>query len=142
MDVSNGEQFSNWFVEMNPKMEIPVLQNETLIVPSSNQIISYLESNFGDIQPALLPFDDRMLLKQVIFLHRKISQIPIGMISLGSILHSKIVSSPSLPFIGPLRVRFLRTFSLLFCVTFVDTVHSLREHHFDMEHLLFITKNF
>lgn len=111
MDVSNGEQCCDWFVQMNPKMDVPVLQNETLIVPSSNQIISYLEANFADTYPILLPFNDRSLLKQVIFLHRKISQIPIGMISLGSILHPKIVSSPHLPFIGPLRIRFLRTFS-------------------------------
>lgn len=48
VDVINGEQCSNKFMQMNPKMDIPVLQNETLVVPSSNQIISYLEANYND----------------------------------------------------------------------------------------------
>lgn len=107
VDVSNGEQFSNWFMQMNPKMDVPVLQNDTLIVPSSNQIIGYLEANFVDTHPALLPTEDRNLFKQIIFLHRKISQIPVGIISLGTFLHPKIVSSPQLPFVGPLRGSFL-----------------------------------
>lgn len=125
VDVSNGEQNTDWFVEMNPKMDVPVLQNDMLIVPSSSQIISYLESNFGNSH-SLLPFDDRSLLKQTLFLHRKISQIPIGLISLGSILHPNIVSSPRLPFVGPLRIQFLRMFCWLsryqnnriVCITF------------------------
>lgn len=46
VDVTNGEQFSDWFLELNPKGEVPVLQNGTFIVPSSGQIISYLEGNY------------------------------------------------------------------------------------------------
>lgn len=48
VDVANGEQFSDWFIHMNPKLDIPVLQNGPLIVPSSNQIICYLDANFND----------------------------------------------------------------------------------------------
>lgn len=107
VDVSNGEQCSNWFMQMNPKMDVPVLRNETLIVPSSNQIISYLEANFVNTHPPLLPLDNRNNLNKVVLFHRKISQIPIGIISLGTILHSDIVSSPKLPFVGPLRRSFL-----------------------------------
>lgn len=114
IDVSNGEQCSQWFMQMNPKMDVPVLQNETLIVPSSSQIISYLEANFIGKHPTLLPTEDRNLLKQIAFLHRKISQIPIGVISLGTFLHPNIVSSPQLPFIGPLRASFLRSYFLQF----------------------------
>lgn len=33
---------------MNPKAEVPVLQHDTLIVPESGRIISYLEENFPD----------------------------------------------------------------------------------------------
>lgn len=99
-------------MQLNPKMDVPVLQNDTLVVPSSNQIISYLEANFAGDHPTLLPSDDRNLLKQIVFMHRKISQIPIGIISLGTILHPNIVSSPQLPFIGPLRASFLRKFDL------------------------------
>lgn len=93
-------------MQMNPKMDVPVLQNETLIVPSSSQIINYIEANFK--QNPLLPTDDRHVMSKVILINRKISQIPIGMISLGTFIHSDIVSSPKLPFIGPLRKSFLR----------------------------------
>ncbi|XP_031616589.1 ganglioside-induced differentiation-associated protein 1 [Contarinia nasturtii] len=109
VDVSNGEQCSNWFMQMNPKMDVPVLQNDMLVVPSSNQIIHYLEANFVEKHPTLLPTQNRNLLNKVIFLNRKISQIPIGIISLGTFIHSKIVSSPQLPFIGPLRCSFLES---------------------------------
>lgn len=95
-------------MQMNPKMDVPVLRNDTLVVPSSNQIIHYLEANFnGKKHPTLLPFEDRNLMNKVIFLNRKISQIPIGIISLGTFIHPDIVSSPKLPFIGPLRRKFL-----------------------------------
>lgn len=114
VDVSEGEQYSNWFMQMNPKMDVPVLQNDTLIVPSSNQIISYLEANFVNKHAPLLPFENRNILTKVVLLHRKISQIPIGIISLGTILHSDIVSSPKLPFVGPLRRSFLGNFQKFF----------------------------
>lgn len=95
-------------MQMNPKMDVPVLRNDTLVVPSSNQIIHYLEANFsGEQHPTLLPFDNRNSLNKVIFLNRKISRVPIGIISLGTFIHPNIVSSPKLPFIGPLRQRFL-----------------------------------
>lgn len=97
-------------MQMNPKMDVPVLKNDTLIVPSSNQIIHYLEANFTENQ--LFPNNDRNLLNKVIFLNRRISQIPIGIISLGTFIHSDIVSSPKLPFVGPLRQRFLGEFNL------------------------------
>lgn len=115
VDVSNGEQCSNWFMEMNPKMEVPVLQNETLIVPSSSQIVNYIEANFKEI--SLLPTDDRHIMSKVILFNRKISQIPIGIISLGTFIHSEIVSSPKLPFVGPLRKSFLSNLNILlkFC---------------------------
>lgn len=74
VDLSNGEQCSNWFMQMNPKMDVPVLQNESLIVPSSSQIINYLEADFIGTDVPLLPTDDRHLLRKIEFLNRKISQ--------------------------------------------------------------------
>ena len=45
IDTANGEQYSQWFLELNPKAEVPVLQNGQLVVPESGRIISYLENN-------------------------------------------------------------------------------------------------
>lgn len=107
-------------MQMNPKMEVPVLQNDTLIVPSSNQIISYLLANFNENpEKSLLPTDDRNLLRDMIFLNRKISQIPVGIISIGTFLHPDIISSPKLPFIGPLRNSFLRNYPTVFRIAFL-----------------------
>lgn len=131
VDVANGEQCSNWFMQMNPKMDVPVLRNETLIVPSSNQIISYLEANFINGHSTLLPLDSRQLLNKVVLLHRKISQIPIGIISLGTILHSDLVSAPKLPFVGPLRQSFLGNFnSDRFFLTFCFFKHFFFQNRF------------
>lgn len=65
--------------------------------------------------------NDMELRKKIIYFHRRISQIPIGIISLGSILHPDIVSWPKLPFVGPLRNGILRNFFFLlqfhfFCI--------------------------
>lgn len=48
VDITNGEQYSKWFLAMNPKAEVPVLKHDTLLVPESGRIISYLEENFPD----------------------------------------------------------------------------------------------
>lgn len=48
LDIANGEQYSSWFLEMNPKGEVPVLQDESLIIPESGQILNYLENKFQE----------------------------------------------------------------------------------------------
>lgn len=133
VDVTNGEQFSDWFIHLNPKLDIPVLQNGPLIVPSSSQIICYLDANFnsGEFvqfhdtirkhsrwfrlirtqnlgEHDLFPASNSKRLDSIASFHRKISRLPIGIISLGTFIHSSIVSQPKWPFIAPLRNRFLR----------------------------------
>lgn len=54
VDVTNGEQYSEWFLEMNSKGEVPVLKHDALIVPASGHIISYLEDN---IVGGMVPID-------------------------------------------------------------------------------------
>lgn len=46
IDVANGEQFSEWFLELNAKGEVPLLKNGSLIIPVAAQIINYVEKNF------------------------------------------------------------------------------------------------
>lgn len=41
-----GEQYSDWFLELNAKAEVPVLKNGSLIIPVSAQIINYIEKNY------------------------------------------------------------------------------------------------
>ena len=46
IDLSNGEQYSSWFLNLNPKGNVPVLQDGCFIVPDSAHIINYLEVKF------------------------------------------------------------------------------------------------
>lgn len=48
VDVTKGEQYSPWFLELNPRGEVPVLQNGVQIIPESSRILSYLEDHFND----------------------------------------------------------------------------------------------
>lgn len=47
IDVSNGEQFASWFLNLNPKGEVPVLQDGCFIIPDSAHIIGYLENKYS-----------------------------------------------------------------------------------------------
>lgn len=49
----------------------------------------------------------RREIAKILSLHRAISRLPIGAISLGSFIHNDVVKRPKLPFIGPLRRGFL-----------------------------------
>lgn len=43
-----GEQYERWFLQLNPKGEVPVLQDTGKIIPDSARIIDYLEDNFSN----------------------------------------------------------------------------------------------
>lgn len=46
VNVVDGEQFSDWFLELNAKAELPLLKSGSLIIPGGAQIINYAEKNF------------------------------------------------------------------------------------------------
>lgn len=46
MDLLNGEQYSSWFLNLNPKADVPVLQDGSFVVPDSVHIINYIEQKF------------------------------------------------------------------------------------------------
>lgn len=43
VDITRGEQYSSWFLEINPRGEIPVLKVSTQIIPDSTRILDFLE---------------------------------------------------------------------------------------------------
>lgn len=43
VDITKGEQYSSWFLEINPRGEIPVLKVNNEIIPDSTRILDYLE---------------------------------------------------------------------------------------------------
>lgn len=109
VDVLNGEQYTSWFLDLNPKGEVPVLQDGLLIIPESSQILNYLETNYSDgTNIKLIPRDKgEKVVERIIFFSKLINRVPIGAISLGSFIHEEFNVKPKPPFIGPVRKSFL-----------------------------------
>lgn len=43
VDITKGEQYSSWFLDINPRGEIPVLKVKNEVIPDSTRILDYLE---------------------------------------------------------------------------------------------------
>lgn len=48
INLASNEQYEPWFLLLNPKGEVPVLQDTGKIIPDSTRIIDYLEDNFSN----------------------------------------------------------------------------------------------
>lgn len=48
VNIVKGEQYKPWFLEINPRGEVPVLKDGVKIIPDSARIIDYLEDNFSN----------------------------------------------------------------------------------------------
>lgn len=46
VNIANGEQYQDWFLKINPRGEVPVIQDGENIVPDSLRIINYLEDKY------------------------------------------------------------------------------------------------
>ncbi|XP_022912220.1 ganglioside-induced differentiation-associated protein 1 [Onthophagus taurus] len=105
VDIIKGQQYDPWFLAINPRGEVPVLQDIAKIIPDSTRIIDYLEDNFsnGDT-PRLIPNDQGDEIKQkVIKFRNMIDQIPSGIVTMGSFFHTEFVQTPKAPFYAPVR---------------------------------------
>lgn len=48
VNIFRGAQHEPWFLQINPKGEVPVLLDTGKIIPDSGRIIDYLEDNFSN----------------------------------------------------------------------------------------------
>ena len=39
-------QYETWFLELNPRGQVPILQDGMRVLPDSNRILEYLDDNF------------------------------------------------------------------------------------------------
>lgn len=107
VDLCNGEQYSNWFLNLNPKGDVPVLQDGALVIPSSTHIINYVESKFrGD--RSLKPAHNSKEFDQMLVFEQAMARLPVGTLSLGSFIHDDLKLVPKAPFIGPVRQSCLK----------------------------------
>jgi len=105
INIAKGEQYQPWFLEINPRGEVPVLKDGVKVIPDSARIIDYLEDNFsnnGDTR--LIPLDQGAEIRQkVIHFRNVIDPIPANVVTIGSFYHPQFVGKPKAPFIGPVR---------------------------------------
>lgn len=104
VDVANDEHFSEWFLELNPRGELPVLQKGLMIVPGSSRILDFLEEKFPSSNSLRLPLTAD---KKLCNLRITLDKLPIGVLTVGSFLHPNSVISPKSPFVQPVRYTIL-----------------------------------
>ncbi|XP_041987107.1 ganglioside-induced differentiation-associated protein 1 [Aricia agestis] len=104
IDITKGEQYSPWFLEINPRGEIPVLKVNNAIIPDSTRIMDYLELYLDqETTPLLEVSQDSKVLMNVNRFRELIEALPAGVITVGSFFHQHLCGSPKLPFILPVR---------------------------------------
>ncbi|XP_005180865.1 ganglioside-induced differentiation-associated protein 1 [Musca domestica] len=110
VDLLNGEQYSEWFLNLNPKADVPVLQDGSIVVPDSVHIINYVENKFhGGDYKTLKPKRGNKLEDEKMQVYDQIlSRLPVGALSLGSFIHDDLKLVPKPPFIGPIRKTCLK----------------------------------
>ncbi|XP_060519297.1 ganglioside-induced differentiation-associated protein 1 [Cylas formicarius] len=108
INLARYGQYEPWFLQINPKGEVPVLQDTGKIIPDSARIIDYLEDNFsnGDT-PRLIPMEPEVR-QRVTYFRGIIDKINGNVITIGSFIHPETASNPKLPFIGPVRSALLQ----------------------------------
>ncbi|XP_063222845.1 ganglioside-induced differentiation-associated protein 1 isoform X2 [Bacillus rossius redtenbacheri] len=105
MNLAKGEQYQPWYLQLNPKAEVPVLKDGVKVIPESARIIDYLEDNFSNgVSPSLKATDLGAEVRQKVAQYRAaLEHIPAGIITMGSFLHPEYIHNPRLPFIQPIR---------------------------------------
>ncbi|KAF7266828.1 hypothetical protein GWI33_019856 [Rhynchophorus ferrugineus] len=104
IDLTSNEQYKPWFLQINPKGEVPVLQDSGKIIPDSSRIIDYLDDNFSNGNtPRLIPMDQGVQIKQkVVHFRNLIETLNGNVLTVGTLLHPEVVTgSRKIPFIGP-----------------------------------------
>jgi len=106
LDVNNGEQYSEWFLHISPKGDIPVLKDKQFIIPETSRIISYLDNKY---QPDMheengvkgLSFDKQY------FIRSALNQFPLGALTIGCFIHTDLCTNIRTPYITPVREALL-----------------------------------
>ncbi|KAF5280223.1 hypothetical protein FQA39_LY05357 [Lamprigera yunnana] len=97
-----------WFLKINPRGEVPVLQDNGKVIPDSVRIIDYLEDNFSNGNtPRLIPTDNLETKQKVLHFKAMIDALPARIITMGSFHHSELVHFPKPPFVGPVRTMLI-----------------------------------
>jgi len=87
VNICAGKQFSEDFLTLNPRGEVPVLLDDNIRrIPDSAQIIDYLEDNFSNGHPRLRP-EEPDLKHRCDQLTHQINALKVEALSYGSAVH-------------------------------------------------------
>lgn len=64
VDLTRQENYSDWFMGINPRGLVPVLVHDGSVIIESNDILEYLEAAFPE--PALIPTDQKERMHQLL----------------------------------------------------------------------------
>ncbi|XP_068618420.1 ganglioside-induced differentiation-associated protein 1 [Battus philenor] len=104
VDITKGEQYTSWFLELNPRGEVPVLKVHDEIIPDSTRIIDYLEYHLEqESKPLINVSHDSKVIKNITKFRDILEALPAGVITVGSFFHPHLCGKPKLPFIFPVR---------------------------------------
>ncbi|XP_049874421.1 ganglioside-induced differentiation-associated protein 1 [Pectinophora gossypiella] len=104
VDITKGEQYSSWFLEINPRGEIPVLKVNDNIIPDSTRILDHLELYLDPELPSLVNVSsDFKVVNNINKFRELIEALPSGVITVGSFFQPHLCGRPKLPFILPVR---------------------------------------
>ncbi|XP_053606909.1 ganglioside-induced differentiation-associated protein 1 [Plodia interpunctella] len=104
VDITRGEQYSSWFLEINPRGEIPVLKVNDEIIPDSTRILDYLEKYLDPELPPLINVStDDKVIKNINKFRDLVEALPAGVITVGSFFHPHLSGRPKFPFVLPVR---------------------------------------
>lgn len=115
VNLIKNEQYQPWYLYLNPRGEVPVLQDTGKIIPDSARIIDYLEDNFsnGDT-PRLIPMDQGPEIRQRVTHFRHILQkVPAGKLTTGAMLNQHLLKNPKSPFFAPVRKALASKYKIL-----------------------------
>ena len=108
VNLPAGETQSRWFLEINPRGEVPSLKIGDEIINGSDHILEYLEKNNLGTRRSLCPTDPEFVAKHNYFVER-LSSLPIDAITFGTAFFPNIRRVNKFPIKWPLRKQMKDT---------------------------------
>lgn len=97
VNLRDGENFKPWFMKMNPKGEVPVLKDDTKIIPDSEKIIEYLDEHYSDEEhPHLTPKKGAEEFQSVQEMKKMLDKIPFPIVTFACVFYPELTSNPKM----------------------------------------------
>ncbi|KAM9712592.1 ganglioside-induced differentiation-associated protein 1 isoform 2-T2 [Menidia menidia] len=100
-----SEHNEPWFMHLNPTGEVPVLVHNDSVICDPTQIMDYLEQNFNDGTPKLVPEEGSRYYLRVQHYRELLDSLPMDAYTHGCILHPEITVDSHIPKYAATSIR-------------------------------------